>query len=62
MADPMLINVPLWGLIASFVVLLWALSLCVRLITLWRWTTEMERWKMLQRKRREDARRLLGLT
>lgn len=59
--DPVLIYLPIWGALFSIIILVWAGSLCFRLASLWRWTTELERWKTVKRQRREEVRRLLNL-
>lgn len=62
MASLTLTQLPLWAVFATVGMLAWAVSLSLRLTTIWRWSTELERWKTVQRRRREEARRLLGLT
>ena len=62
MASLTLSQLPLWAILATVGMLAWVVSLSLRLTAVWRWSTELERWRTVQRRRREEARRLLGLT
>lgn len=62
MASLNLSHIPVAGIVALVGMLAWALSLSVRVTALWRWSKELERWRTVQRRRREEARRQLGLT
>ncbi|WP_309716487.1 hypothetical protein [Armatimonas sp.] len=41
---------PLWAVLSSMALLVWATHLASQLFTTWRWATELRRWKTTRRR------------